>query len=267
MIIKNVDEIESGFTQAFKYTPLSFGSYSSNKILDLCEKGVIDKSVTAIAQYLYKYKCAPLEYILRDIKGLDERIVTRKMEGLVRNRIFNAFMLVDNNEQFDNSEGMIFYTLDYGAVLLLRNLIEDENLDNWKATDLYMSGIKVKKALMVIDFCNSLGETDFYNTYIMYASYGAKLRTKAVFKQDGKIYLVEMVCQDDTLDGATTDMTEKILHYSQLLSTEGWSYYFEERPILLIVADTDKAKETFKKRLEGCDIPEIKYTTLTIKPV
>lgn len=130
MIVKEVSEIEAGYTQAFKYTPLSFGSYSSNKILELCEKGVIDKSVTAIAQYLYKYKCAPLEYIFRDIEGLDERYITRKMDNLVRSRIFNSFKLVSNNEPFDSPEGLVFYTLDYGAILLLRSLVEDENLEN-----------------------------------------------------------------------------------------------------------------------------------------
>lgn len=264
MIVKNLSDIELGYTQSFRYTPLTFGSYSSNKILSLCESGVIDKEVVSIARYLYKFVCAPLDYILRDIPGLDARKITRKMPELVRNRIFNMFILVSNNEEFTN-EGLVFYTLDYGAILLLRSLIEDENLENWKATDLFMTGVKVKKALMVIDFYNSLEKPEFYNPYVIYASFGAKIKTKAVFKQNGQVYLVECVSKDDLADSSDSAITEKLLHYSQLLGTEGWSYYFSELPTLLVVVDSENAKKIVKARLEGCNIPKLQFATLEVK--
>lgn len=264
MIVKELDDIQIGYTQAFKYAPLTFGSYSSNKILALCEAKIIDKDVVTIARYLYKFGCAPLGYILRDHPKMDARKITRKMPELVRNRIFNSFILVSNNERF-TTDGLVFYTLDYGAILLLRSLIEDENLENWKATDLFMTGIKTKKALMIIDFYNSLKNVEFFNPYMMYASYGAKIKTKAVFKQDNQVYLVECVTKDDLADSSDTAITEKLLHYSQLLGTEGWTYYFQELPILLILVDSDEAKEIVKKRLEGCNIPKIQYSTLELK--
>ena len=250
MLVKDICDIGLGFTQEFKYTPLAFGSFSSNRILELVKTGAIDKDDVKVCQYLYKFKCAPLEYILRDIPDLDPRKVSRNMQSLIRNRILNAFVLTNSKDKYNDVDGLVFYTLDYGAILLLRCLIDDENLENWKATDLFMTGGKVRKALMCIDFYSQLKEVEFYEPNVVYASFGAKIKTGAVFKQDGKVFLTEFVNKTDLLESSETKIVEKILRYNQLLETDGWTYYFEKKPILLIVCDCKETKTTMKNRLQ-----------------
>lgn len=272
MLVKDIGDIGLGFRQEFKYAPLAFGSFSTNRLLDLVRTKVINSDDVAVCQYLYKFKCAPLEYILRDVKDIDEREVTRKMDSLVRNRILNAFVLTNAKDKFDDVNGTVFYCLDYGAILLLRCLIDDENLENWKATDLIMTGGKVKKALMCIDTYTQLKEVEFYTTGVTYASYGAKIKTGATFKQDDQIFLTEFVNKTDLMECGETKIIEKILSYEKLLETgdpQGWTYYFEKKPILLIISDCKETKETMKKRLQGgkietiqygvCKMPEVKY--------
>lgn len=268
MIVQEIKDIGLGYTQSFKYQPLNFGSVSVNKIVDLIESGMIDKDIANIALYLYKFKCAPMDYILRDVEVSDERKVIRKMDELIRNRIFNEFVLTDNREDFTN-KGLVFYTLDYGAILLFRIYadklrmkgIEDENLEAWKSTDLFMPGSKVKRALMVIDLCANLPNANRFDTYVLYRSYGTKIRSYAVIKQGEETYLAEMVCDEDIIEEGETKMTEKLLRYEQLLGTEGWTYYFDKKPTLLVVAASEKIRKKMQKRLEGIEFP-IKYETL-----
>lgn len=269
MIVKEVNEIGLGFSQSFKYTPLNFGSVITSRIVEMIKAGTIDKDIGKVALYLYKFKCAPMDYILRDCNLEDNRKTIRKMDELVRNRIFNEFVLTDNQEEFTN-DGLVFYTLDYGAILLFRLYedklrlkgIEDENLESWKATDLFMPGTKVKRALMTIDLCASMPNAERFDTYVLYRSYGTKIRTYATVKQDEEIYLAEMLTDGDVIEEGEAKMTEKLLRYEQLLGTDGWTYYFDKEPTLLIVAASEKIKKTIEKRLEGCQIPKIQYEVL-----
>ena len=270
MLVKDICDIGLGFTQEFKYTPLAFGSFSSNRILELVKTGAITKDDVKVCQYLYKFKCAPLEYILRDIPELDPRKTTRNMQSLIRNRILNAFVLTNSKDKYNDVEGLVFYTLDYGAILLLRCLIDDENLENWKATDLFMTGAKVRKALMCIDFYSQLKNLEFYEPNVMYASFGAKIKTGTVFNQNGKTFLTEFVNRIDLFESSETKIIEKISRYDQLLETDGWTFYFKEKPTLLIVCDSKETKATMKNRLQKPDDPskdasqkyEIQYAIL-----
>lgn len=262
MLVKDINDIGLGFRQEFKYAPLAFGSFSTNRLLDLVKTKAINSDDVAVCQYLYKFKCAPLEYILRDVKGIDEREVTRKMDSLVRNRILNSFVLTNAKDEYDSVNGLVFYCLDYGAILLLRCLIDDENLENWKATDLIMTGGKVKKALMCIDFYSQLKKVEFYTPSVVYASFGSKIKAGAVFKQDEQIFLAEFVNKTDLLESSETKIIEKILNYEKLLEIgdpAGWTYYFDKKPVLLIVADCKETKETIKKRLQGSKLEAVQY--------
>lgn len=290
MIVERLEDVGLGFKQSFKYTPLPFGSYSANTILELIKSGVIDRDVIKVTLFLYKFKCATVEYITKNVDLDDERKLVRKLDELVRNRIFNEFVLSDSNDLFD-SKGLVFYTLDYGAILLLRcpgspfvktkkivekdeeeeyvggkdiitnenDFTESDNLDNWKATDLFMSGTKALKSLTLIDFCRSLGEVEYFNTNELFSSYGAKVRTKANFKQGDKTYLVEVVANNDLLEESDSNVTEKLVRYEQLLGTDGWTYYFKELPTLLIICDSPKAKELVEFRMKDSKVLNIEY--------
>lgn len=263
MIINDVKDIREGFVQVFNYTPLNTGSVGGDEVYKLCKTGLIDSDIAAVAKYLYKYKCAPLSYLAQDL-NIDIETLEPKMKELVKKRIFNNFMLADRNELY-TEDSLLFYTIDYGAIWLLRSIDEDENIENWKAVDNYMTGLKVKKCLMLLDFYRNIRDNvEFFKPYEMYLTYGARLRTKAVFKmKEGKTYLLEIVTEDDLLTGAKTNMVEKVMHYEQLLCTDGWKYAgFGEVPNLLILSDSEKVLEKFKDRISDCKVENIDFSVI-----
>ena len=271
MIIKDISEIKTGMTQSFKYTPINKGSVGSNELLKLCEVKQIDKNIAAIAKYLYKFKCAPIDYLCEDL-GIEEKDkYFGKMMYLTEKRIFNAFVLTDSNDPFDTKDhNLVFFTLDYGALFLLRAIDDDENIENWKAIDVIMTGLKVKKTIMLLDFYRKIrSDCEYFIPYRLFLSYGARIRTRAMFKAkpDSKlseklpgINLVEIVSIDDIFEDNTTNMVEKIHSYEKLLCTDGWSYDgLEEVPTLIILGDSPNSLKRIKEQISDTKIEKIKY--------
>lgn len=271
MIIKEIDQITLDMTQSFKYLPVNKGSVGSNEIIKYCNNKQIDHNIAAIAKYLYKFKCAPIDYLCRDLEIKDEKKYFGKMMYLVQKRVFNAFVLTDKNDEFTTKDAKVFFTLDYGAIFFLKAIDDNENIENWKATDMMMSGHKVKKCLMLIDFYRMIRkDCEYFHTYHLYVSYGARIRTKAVFKlKEGSelaskypgVNLIEIVSKNDIIEESTTDMAEKLHSYEKFLCTDGWERNgYKEPPTLLIIGDSQASLKRIKDQISDLKIEKIKYT-------
>ena len=271
MVIRDIKEIKDGFVQKFYYTPLPFGSVSHNRILELIQANALNKEDVAVMKYLYHFKCAPVSYIIKDVlPEKDATTLRRRLLDLVKQRILNAFILTNTEDQeFTSSGSEIFFTVDYCAIAILKSGLNDENLDNWKGSDLFMTGVKVKKCLEIIDFYRLVSQhVDYFTVGSLYKAYNSVVRTKATIKMNNTIFLTEVVDADDVYEATDSKMLEKILRYEQILGTEGWSNYFPDSdnpPILLILADTLKSADVYCKRIGETRIPNIRYFVLDEK--
>lgn len=268
MVIKDIKDIRSGLVQSFRYAPINTGSVGGDTILRLCKSGFIDSDMAAIAKYLYKFRCAPISYIVRDLNIADQKKCQDKLNKLVAKRVFNSFVLSETRDEY-SEDGLVFYTIDYGALTLLRAIEEDDNIENWKATDVIMTGLKVKKCLMLLDFYHKIrNKIEYLDPYHLYLTYGARLRTKAELKlKDGEAinghtgkFVVEIICEDDLYEGSGTEINSKLTTYEQLICTDGWSYCgFDNPPTLLILGDSQKSLSRIKSNMEGSKIKDVDY--------
>jgi len=279
MIVKELSEIRAMLTSKFFYTPLPFGSWSSRELLEMLDN--IDKDAKEreefvemhaidIMKYLYVHKCAPISYILRDCAPeANELKLEKYLNSLVKQRMLNCFILTDNDSQPFDENGLVFYTVDYGAVAILRWKLDDEMIENWKATDLFMSGLQVKKQLMLIDFYKYVKGLDleYWIENQLYKSYEARLRVRGTMKISGKVFLVETATADDVLESNSDHLLEKILRYENLLATEGWKYYFatEETwntakvPTLIVYCDSLETIKFLAPRVGEVKIENLRY--------
>lgn len=271
MIINKIEDLGLNQHQAFLFPPINMGSVSGNEIIKLCKSGYIDKDVAATLKYLYKFKCATLDYIVKDMEIADSNKFSKKIKELCKKRILNAFVMTDSKEEF-SEKGLVFYTLDYGALVVLKACEDDDNIENWKASDTIMTGLKVKKSIMLIDLYRKIKpKAEYFKSYPMYLSFGARLRAKAVMSLrdgqaiDGKTgeFIIEIVCKDDLFDLSESRIEEKTMRYEQLLTTDGWKWAgFVEKPTLLVIGDSAKSLDDFKRRINNVNIEKIAYAVL-----
>lgn len=272
-VIKNYQEITNGYSQKFYYQPLHFGSASSAKILELCDKGTIGQLEVAIMRYLLKFRLAAFSQIERDFlsdkKAGEVEEEKTKLLNLVRDRVLNVFILT-NEKVSENTrmpkEGEMFFTLDYGAITLLRSLLNDETLDDWKASDALMSDVKVKKACMMIDLYSRLKDEailNFFNGKTLYSASKVRFSPKATFSARGKVFFVEALTEFDTFVGNDSYLFDKLAKFENFLNNEvAWKYFFEdqdEAPILIILCENEKTADIFSKRVNELNIPYVYY--------
>lgn len=275
MFVNSYKDVKDDQYQKFYYPPESYGSYSSEKIMEMMKLKTITKREVTVMKYLYKFNFAPISYIVRDlfseyseneIKDLKEKLIY-----LAKKRIFNMFNLTTEYPQdvnFDfNAE--IFFTLDFGAIAILRSLLSDENIDNWKAKNLICTSNKVRKKLMVIDFYQRVkaecGE-DAINSFVVKQSFsfrGTRFSNRATLKLREKYFLLEAICDFDLYDGSETYILNKLRNYEEMFNHENvWTYYFDNTeaiPVLIILCDTKNCAERIARQMEGWNIPHVRY--------
>lgn len=265
-VIKDFNEIKSYCLQKWYYEPLTYGSVSNAKIIEFMDKGIITQTEINIIQYLYKFRAAPFDYIQRDclsdftyeqIKHVKENLIY-----LVKQKVLNMFNLVTGlpkDEEFD-IDGLLFFTIDFGSIIILKSLTENETLDDWKCTDSIMTGVKTLKCMANIDLYYKVKkEKDFkyFNTYEYYASGKTRFENKATFKIGEQPFMCEGINHFDLFDGSDSKIFSKITKYEKFLGNENaWKFFFnsDKKPILLIVCSDKNTALDFGQRVNQLDI-------------
>lgn len=281
MLLQSYKEINENYDQKFYYPPLSFGSVSTNRIFELLNHKVISKNEVKVMQYLYKFKFASLDmivkYVLSDLDDKDK--FKQNLIHLVKQRILNMFIMTDEdpeNIRF-SYDGEIFFTLDFGAIVVLRSLLKDENIDDFKTTDLMMHGSKVAKYLMCQELYFRLlrdcpNALKYYVPSQNYAVYQTKFENKATFKVGDNVYFLETITESDIYDGSDSKLFAKLTKYEKFLDSDKiWQYYFDNlknAPILILLCDTYEAASKMAPQIAQLSIPYVRYICLdTDKPM
>lgn len=271
-------EVKDDQYQKFYYQPESYGSYSTEKIMEMMKLKTITKREVDVMRYLYRLDFAPISYIVRDLfPEYGDKEVLELRERLIllaKKRVFNMFTLVNEYPQdvrFD-MDREIFFTLDFGAIAILRSLIPDEDIDNWKAKGLVMTSNKVRKKLMMSEFYHRVKDEcgeEAIDSLVLdkpFSFGGNRFSSRAVLKLRGKYFLLEAVCDFDLYDGSETYILNKLRNYEEMFERNSViSYYFDEAeavPVLIIVCDERHCADRIAHQMEGWSIPNVRYICL-----
>lgn len=248
-----ISKITSNYRQIYARPVFGASRVSQAEVARERQSGQIGEDLIKICQFLHLVKFATASQISAYVgKEITDKVLNRYYTNLFINKLVLSDL--NDNKAYKDPEALNIYTLDFGGQYLLS--IENEDMTNWRYTELLVSAPLVAKALKAANLV--LGFIKAKNL---------KFRTFETFKDfriGNNLVSVDFVAslldlktnQPVNFMGYFVEPGEEDLHFRDSIDildqvfnqTPNWKRYYPlgEAPKLMLIIDQITSKTEFR---------------------